>query len=118
MVEDEKVVRSLIRTALQANGYTLLEAADGEAALRLCERHSGPIHLLVSDVVMPQMGGRELVERLLAVHPEVRVLFVSGYTDDAVVRHGVLQAEVAFLQKPFSVDALQRTVRAVLDRAG
>jgi two-component system, cell cycle sensor histidine kinase and response regulator CckA len=118
LVEDEKAVRTMTRLALQASGYTLLEAADGEEAIRVCEQHRGPIHLLVSDVVMPQMGGRQLAERLTALHTKMRVLFASGYTDDAVVRHGVLQAEVAFLQKPFSMDALQRKVRAVLDEVG
>jgi two-component system cell cycle sensor histidine kinase/response regulator CckA len=118
IVEDEQGVRALTRAALQSNGYTLLEAADGEEAVRFGERHPGPIHLLVSDVVMPRMGGRQLAERLAALRPEMRVMFVSGYTDDAVVRHGVRQEEVAFLQKPFSPDALRRKVRAVLDAAG
>jgi PAS domain S-box-containing protein len=115
LVEDEKAVRALTALALQKKGYTLLEAASSEEAISLCEEHLGPIHLLVSDVVMPEMGGRQLAERLTALRPEMRVLFVSGYTDDAVVRHGVLQAEVAFLQKPFTMDALHRKVRAVLD---
>jgi two-component system, cell cycle sensor histidine kinase and response regulator CckA len=115
LVEDEKAVRAMAGFALRTNGYTLVEAADGEEAARLCERHEGPIHLLVTDVVMPRMGGRQLTERLKTLHPEMRVLFMSGYTDDAVVRHGVLEAEVAFLQKPFTMDALHRKVRAVLD---
>ncbi len=115
LVEDETAVRAMTRMALQVNGYTLLEAEDGVEALRLCERHAGPIHLLVSDVVMPRMGGRELAARLTPLRPEMRVIFVSGYTDDAVVRHGIRQAEVAFLQKPFSPDTLRRKVRAVLD---
>lgn len=112
-------VRALTRLALQAKGYTVLEAANGEEAIRLCEQqHPGPIHLLVSDVVMPQMGGRQLAERLSNLQPKMRVLFVSGNTDDAVVRHGVLKADVQFLQKPFTVEALQRKVRAVLDGGG
>ncbi len=114
LVEDETAVRTMTRLTLEGNGYLVLEAVDGEEALRLCAQHPGPIHLLVSDVVMPRMSGRQLAEQLTTLHPEMRVLFVSGYTDDAVVRHGVLQAEVAFLQKPFSMDDLQRKVRAVL----
>jgi two-component system, cell cycle sensor histidine kinase and response regulator CckA len=79
-----------------------LEANHGGEAVRLAERYDGPVHLLVSDVVMPEMGGRVLAERLAAARPGMKVLFVSGYTDDAVVRHGVLEAEMAFLQKPFT----------------
>jgi PAS domain S-box-containing protein len=116
LVEDESAVREMTRKALQVNGYTVLEAADGAEAIRLCDRHEGPIDLVVSDVVMPRMGGRELAERLTALRPETRVLFVSGHTDDAVVRQGILQAEVAFLQKPFSMDALRLKVRTVLDQ--
>ena len=93
----------------------MLEAGDGARALRVAEMHLRPIHLLLTDVVMPGFGGRELSERLLAVHPEARVLFTSGYTDDAVVRHGVLEEQVAFLQKPFTPAALARKVREVLD---
>jgi PAS domain S-box-containing protein len=117
LVEDEKAVRALTRFALEQAGYTVLEAAHGLDALRLCEAHAGPIHLLVSDVVMPQLGGRELAERLTTLRPQMRVLFLSGYTPDAVVRHGVIEADVAFLQKPFTLDALTRKVREVLDKA-
>jgi signal transduction histidine kinase len=116
LVEDEDAVRALTRHALKMCGYTVLEARHGEEAIHIFEQHEGMIHLLVSDVVMPQMGGRQLAERLVAIRPEMRVLYLSGYTDDAVVRHGVLQAEVAFLQKPFTMNALANKVREVLDR--
>jgi PAS domain S-box-containing protein len=114
LVEDEDAVRTLICTVLEQAGYTVLEADRGDAALRLVEDHPGPIHLLITDVVMPEMGGRELVERLARLRPEVQVLYVSGHTDDSIVRHGILQAEVAFLQKPFSTAALTHKVRQVL----
>ena len=81
----------------------------------MASQYDGPIHLLVSDVIMPQLGGRQLAERLLALHPDLKVLFLSGYTDDAVVRHGILEAEVNFLQKPFSLVALAHKVREALD---
>jgi PAS domain S-box-containing protein len=116
LVEDEEGVRKLARQALEARGYRVLEACDGEMALRICREHQGTIDLLLSDVVMPHMGGRELRERMAGSNPLTRVLFTSGYTDDAVVRHGVLQAESDFLQKPFTVQALLRKVREVLDR--
>jgi PAS domain S-box-containing protein len=118
LVEDEEGVRALVRQVLRAGGYTVLEAGDGARALRVAEMHLRPIHLLLTDVVMPEMGGRELAERLLALHPAARVLFTSGYTDDALVRHGVLEDEVAFLHKPFTPADLARKVREVLDSPG
>jgi two-component system cell cycle sensor histidine kinase/response regulator CckA len=119
VAEDEEGVRSLICAVLRGQGYLVLEAGNGEEALALCERHEGPIDLLVTDVVMPGLGGRQLAERLAGLHPrcfpQVRVLYLSGYTDDAVVRHGVLHEQVHFLQKPFSPVALAQKVREVLD---
>jgi CheY-like chemotaxis protein len=117
VAEDDAMVRSLIRRVLRAHGYETLEAADGATAVRLCERHPGPIHLLLTDVVMPELGGRELVERLAQLRPEMRVLFMSGYTDDAIVQHGVPDSDIPFVQKPFTPDALARKVREVLDAA-
>jgi CheY-like chemotaxis protein len=117
LVEDEAGVRNLARQALQARGYRVLEAADGEEALRLCRQYTGRIHLLLSDVVMPRMSGRELRQQMAHLSPNTRVIFTSGYTDDAIVRHGVQQAESDFLQKPFTINGLLRKVREVLDRA-
>src|SRR5262249_14352970 len=97
------------------NGYHVLEARHGAEAIEISERHRGPIHLMVTDVVMPQMSGRELAQRLLPVRPDMRVLYMSGYTDDAIVRHGVLGAGMAFLSKPFTPEALAVKVREVLD---
>ena len=115
LVEDEDVVRGLLRDVLEMEGYTVLEATGGSEAIRICKQHEGPIHLMITDVVMPQMGGREIAERVKPLRPEMRVLFMSGYTDDAIVHHGVLDAEVAFLEKPFTPDAVARKVRTVLD---
>jgi two-component system cell cycle sensor histidine kinase/response regulator CckA len=116
LVEDEPAVRALDRRVLTNCGYTVLEAKDGRDALRVADAHTGPIHLLVSDVVMPHLGGRHLAEKLLSLRPGLKVLFVSGYTDDAVVRHGV-GSEFAFLPKPFTPAGLARKVREVLERA-
>jgi PAS domain S-box-containing protein len=115
LAEDEQAVRSLARQVLLSGGYTVLEAGDGAQALWLAERHGGPIHLLVTDVVMPGLGGRGLAERLCAARPGLKVLYLSGYTDDAVVRHGVSREAVHFLPKPFSAAALALKVREVLD---
>jgi two-component system, cell cycle sensor histidine kinase and response regulator CckA len=115
LVEDEAGVRNLSKFVLEANGYTVLEAGHGEEALIVAERHAGAIHLLVTDVVMPGMSGRQLANSLCQVRPATRVLFMSGYTDEAVLRHGVIDASPAFLQKPFSPIGLARKVREVLD---
>jgi signal transduction histidine kinase len=115
VAEDEQMVRVLIRKVLEQAGYTVLLAASGEEALHLAERYDGPIHLLVSDVVMPGMNGRELMRRLVGRRPAVKVLYLSGYSDEAVERHGVLDPGTAFMQKPFTPAALARRVREVLD---
>ncbi|MGV3723953.1 MAG: PAS domain S-box protein [Actinomycetota bacterium] len=115
LAEDEVAVRRYTRQALEAHGYTVLEAADGAEALAVCKGRPEPIHLMALDVVMPGLGGRELAEQLAVLRPESAVLFLSGYTSDAVIRHGVREDQVAFLQKPFTVDALARKVREVLD---
>src|SRR5438874_6971887 len=115
LVEDAAPVRTLARRSLEARGYRVLEAADGPSALQLSARHLEGIDILVTDVVMPGMSGRELAERLAPERPSMKVLYTSGYTDDAMVRQGVLSAGVAFLQKPFVPDTLARKVREVLD---
>jgi CheY-like chemotaxis protein len=115
LVEDEESVRSLTRLILQQGGYRVLEASNGEEALDALAQHREPIDLLVTDVVMPGVGGRELAERLLAKDPDLRILYLSGYTDDAVVRNGVLRDQVQFLQKPFTPAAFSQKVREVLD---
>ena len=117
LVEDAAAVRAVTKQALERQGYVVLEAPDGEAALRLAQQHRGPIHLLLTDVVMPRVSGRELAERLTQVRPDMKVLYASGYTDDSVVRHGILELGTAYLQKPFSPESLARKVRDVLDAA-
>jgi PAS domain S-box-containing protein len=116
LVEDDDDVRQLSHEILAGFGYTVLDAPNGGEALRVGETHAEPIHLLVTDVIMPGMNGRDLAEMFQALHPETRVIFASGYTDDAIVRHGVLEPGVDFVQKPFAPDALGRKVREVLDR--
>jgi CheY-like chemotaxis protein len=115
LTEDEEGVRTLARQILEGNGYTVLEACQGDEALTICATYSDAIHLLITDVVMPEMSGPQLAERILQRRPELKVLYLSGYTDDAVVRHGVLKGQAPFLQKPFSVNTLSQKVREVLD---
>jgi PAS domain S-box-containing protein len=115
LVEDEEAVRKLVGGVLQARGYSVLDAPHGEAALAIAHQHRGSIHLLLTDVVMPGMGGPELARRLAPTGQELKVLFMSGYSDDAVARYGVPDPNFAFLQKPFTPDALASKVRALLD---
>jgi CheY-like chemotaxis protein len=115
LVEDEPGVRALVRDTLMLQGYTVLEARHGIEALMIGTQKTGVIHLLLTDVVMPQMGGREVADRLLAARSDLRVLYMSGYTENAVVHRGVLNPGTAFLQKPFTPDLLVYKVREVLD---
>jgi CheY-like chemotaxis protein len=115
VVEDEDVVRGLTREILEGAGYKVLAASGGPEALRLCEETDDPIHLLLTDVVMPETSGREVAEQLTLLRPEISVLFMSGYTDAAIVHHGVLDSTVEFIQKPFNPRALVEKVREVLD---
>jgi len=115
LVEDEHLVRLLARKVLERAGYRVLVAAGGAEALELAERYAGPIHLLLTDVVMPGMNGRALMRRLAPLRPDLRVLYMSGYADEAVAQHGVLDPGTAFLQKPFTPGGLADKVRGVLD---
>jgi CheY-like chemotaxis protein len=115
LVEDEPSLRDLAREVLETFGYAVVEAAGPEDALERSRAHPGVIHLLVTDGVMPQMNGRQLAVILREERPDMRVLYMSGYTDDAIVRHGVLDARASFLAKPFTPEGLGRKVREVLD---
>ena len=117
VAEDDEAVRHLTRRILEEAGYTVLEAANGLEALQASGAHKAGIHLLLTDLIMPQMGGRELAQRLAPLRADMPVLFMSGYTEDAVVHHGVVDKDVAFLQKPFTPAALTRKVREMLDSA-
>jgi hypothetical protein len=115
VVEDEEIVRKLACHALRMSGYQVVEVPNSSEALRVSERYEGPIHLLLTDVVMPRMSGRELASRLTSMRPTMKVLYMSGYTDNAIVHHGVLDPGLAFIQKPFTPGMLARKVREVLD---
>jgi CheY-like chemotaxis protein len=117
VAEDDNALLKLTRRVLQSCGYTVLGAADGDEAIGIAQEHTGPIHLLVSDVVMPQMGGRQLGDRIITLKPGIKVLYFSGYTADTVVRHGIFEPEIAFLEKPFTASLLARKVRQVLDHS-
>jgi PAS domain S-box-containing protein len=115
LVEDQAQVREVARDILERNGYRLLVAGSPGEALLLCEQHPGRIDLLLTDVVMPLLSGAELAKRAALLRPELKALFMSGYTDDSIVRHGVLESEMAFLQKPFTPESLAVKVREVID---
>jgi PAS domain S-box-containing protein len=115
LAEDSAAVRSTARQILERAGYTVLEAPNGKTALEIARKKATTIHLLITDVVMPEMSGRQLTERFAVIRPSAKILYMSGYTDDAIVRHGVVSAGIDYLQKPFSSDALLRKVREVLD---
>jgi PAS domain S-box-containing protein len=115
LVEDEDAIRDLAQEILRMNGYVVLAAASCEDALRLAAQHPGPVHLLMTDVIMPQMDGRRLAQQIAPLRPQMRVLYVSGYTDDAIAQHGVLEPGTEFLQKPFTPDGLVARVREILD---
>jgi len=117
VVEDESTVRNLVRLVLARNGYRVLEAVNGKQALELSQHHRGEIPLMITDVVMPEIGGQQLAQELAALRPRMKVLYVSGYTENAMMRQGILDSEIAFLQKPFTMEALLQRVRQLLDVA-
>ena len=118
LVEDEDVVRGLARRILEQAGYSVVEAARADEALRFWAEHAAEIDLLLTDVVMPEMSGKELADKLKAQSPELKMLFMSGYTDEAIVHHGVLDSNVELIQKPFTPGGLIKKVRDVLDLHG
>jgi CheY-like chemotaxis protein len=119
VVEDDPSVRHLVRSVLEAQGYEVLLAANGQDALRESREHKGlPIRLVVTDVIMPLMDGRTMAKRLKTTYPDLKILFTSGYTDDAIAQHGVLDAGVEFLSKPYTPATLAHKVREVLDQPG
>ena len=116
LVEDEARVRNVAKRILEWSGYSILEAGNGEDALKLAQEHAGEIDLLLTDVVMPGMSGPQLAAQLCTAHPGLRVIYMSGYTDDAVVRHGLREATAHFIQKPCAAAQLTSKIRQVLDR--
>ncbi len=108
------MVRNTVSKYLNKYGYNALTAANGEEALRICKEHKGPIHLLLTDVIMPGMNGKELAKRAKELRPDLKVLFMSGYTDKAIVKHGVLEEGIVFIQKPFTHQGLAWKLRTAL----
>jgi two-component system cell cycle sensor histidine kinase/response regulator CckA len=115
LVENEEGVRDLAGKILELKGDKVIMASNPTEAVQVCERHEGPIHLLLTDVIMPTMSGRQLAEHVAFLRPELKVLYMSGYTDNAIVPHGILEEGTPFLQKPFTPDSLTHKVREVLD---
>jgi two-component system cell cycle sensor histidine kinase/response regulator CckA len=115
LVEDDEALRHLAMRMLKSAGYTVLTASNGGEALLVLERHEGPVHVMLTDVVMPGISGRDLATRMADAHPEIKVLYTSGYTDDAILRHGMLDDLTHFIGKPYTVAELTRKVREVLD---
>jgi two-component system cell cycle sensor histidine kinase/response regulator CckA len=114
-VEDEQNVRELVREYLSARGYRVLDASDGVQALDIAAAHPGVIQLLITDVVMPRLSGRELASQIAAARSDLKVLYISGYTDDSIFRHGVLEGGMEFLQKPFNLRTLAQKIREIMD---
>jgi two-component system cell cycle sensor histidine kinase/response regulator CckA len=115
LVDDEEYIRELVGAILTVEGYQVLEASDGEEALKVGSAYDDKIHLLLTDVVMSPMGGGELVKRIMPVRPDLKVLYISGYPDDPAVRNGLDGGSISFLAKPFSPKILVRTIRSILD---
>jgi len=115
IVEDNDLLRNFVQKALQGYGYRVMDAENGEDALRVCKEHDGRIDLMITDVIMPKMGGREAAKRLQPLYPQMKVIYMSGYTDNAIVHHGVLERGLNFLEKPFTPEGLARKAREVLD---
>jgi len=115
LVEDEEIVRTMTRQILEMSGHKVLEATCGSEAIRICSSYDGPVHLVLTDVVMPHMNGPSMVKEVMRIRPNIKTLFMSGYTDNAILRHGILEEGMPFLQKPFSPDGLALKVRDVLN---
>jgi DNA-binding NtrC family response regulator len=115
VVEDAEEVREVVLEVLKSQGYSVLEAADEKDALLICQQYKDTIHLLVSDVVLPGVNGPALARQLVTLHPEMKLLFMSGYTENAIVHHGVLDKGVNYIQKPFTMEGLARKVWEVLE---
>jgi CheY-like chemotaxis protein len=116
VVEDNTMLRDMAQKILERYGYRVLIAGSGDECLRRLTTHDGPVHLLLTDVVMPEMNGRELYARLAPLRPDLKVLYMSGYTDNVILHHGVLEAGIDFIQKPFSVQGLASKIRMLLDK--
>ena len=115
VVEDDEMVRKLAHKVLKDYGYKVLVAENGKEGLKICEKNKGPIHLMLTDVVMPEMGGRKLADHLKDSRPEIKVIYMSGYTDNTIVHHGILDKGMNFIQKPFTPETLAAKVRGMLE---